>query len=464
MRFTSAYTQNPICTPSRVSVLSGQYCHNHGYYGLSGPRPEALPSFFSHFRAYGYRTAGIGQLHTPNDPRNWLEDHLDLFADSFESATGEYMASPYYDQIRARGLLEQEDFHLGYDLHPELCMEGMPSKLPFELSQEGHAVQTATGFLDECAGRPFCVQVSLERPHEVFYPTQCFWDMYPEDLDLPPTINQDPSGRPPHFQEAFAAFHNWTGALEPHGFEAAARRLWRGYLACITQTDHAVGLLLDYLDRAGLADNTVVVYHADHGGYSGAHGIQEKAPGICSEAVCRIPFLWRVPGLTAAGRVCSHLTENVDLAPTITSLCGLPAMETTDGHDLTGLLGGGEEPVREVAVTEHPWSKALRWGPWRFVHYQPEMFEGQDVGELYNLETDPDETRNLYHDPAHQDIVHQCRRLLLEWLLRTTRVRSVWPADDWQAERMSYFTAGDGKESNAAGPALRLARGQVHYL
>jgi len=60
VRFTRAYTQNPICTPSRVSILSGQYCHNHGYYGLSGPRPVALPSFFSHFKAHGYRTAGIG--------------------------------------------------------------------------------------------------------------------------------------------------------------------------------------------------------------------------------------------------------------------------------------------------------------------------------------------------------------------------------------------------------------------
>lgn len=464
VRFTAAYTQNPICTPSRTSILSGQYCHNHGYYGLSGPRPEALPSFLSHFRAHGYRTAGIGQLHTPNDPRNWLEDHVDLFADSFESVAGVARDTAYYDQIRAHGLLEVEDFRFGYELHPELCLEGMPSKLPFELSQEGHAVQTAMEFMDECGDQPFCVQVSLERPHQVFYPAQRFWDLYPEDLTLPATINQDPSGRPPHFQAAFAAFHQWQGGLEPHGFEAAARRLWRGYLACITHTDHAVGLLLDYLDRKGLAENTLVIYHADHGGYSGTHGIQEKAPGICSDAVCRIPFLWRVPGHTVAGHVCPHLVENVDVAPTLTTLCWLPPMETTDGRDLSGLLAGGDTPVREVAVTELPWSKALRWGPWRFVHYQPEMFGGQDTGELYHLERDPNETQNLYHDPAHRDTVHACRRLLLEWLIRTTRVRSVWPPNDEQAGRMDYCTAGDGKESNAAGPALRLARGQINYL
>ena len=91
--------------------------------------------------------------------------------------------------------------------------------------------------------------------------------------------------------------------------------------------------------------------------------------------------------------------ENIDITPTLLSLCNLPPLETTDGHDLTPLLKGKEKPLREVAVTENVWSKALRWGPWRFVHYPRALF-GSDVGELYNLENDPNETQNLYHDPA----------------------------------------------------------------
>jgi len=177
-----------------------------------------------------------------------------------------------------------------------------------------------------------------------------------------------------------------------------------------------------------------------------------------------VPMIWRVPGASARGTVCDHLVEGVDIAPTIAALCGLPPMDTVDGCDISHLLRGGAEPVREVAVTENPWSKALRWRRWRFVHYQPEMFPDRDVGELYDLENDPNETRNLYPDPAHREVVEQCRRLLLEWLVRTTRVVNVWPFVGYPKRPLDYCTAGDGKESNTAGPALRLKQGNVNYL
>ena len=389
VRFARAYTQNPICTPSRVSILSGQYCHNHGYYGLSGPRPHSLPSFFSHFRANGYRTAGIGNLHTPNDPRNWLEDHLDLYADCFQSVDGRAEETDWYDEIRELGLLDKEDFHF-FHHNREYVLEGMPSQLPFELSQEGWTVREAVRFIEDCGGEAFCMQVSLERPHQPFFPDRRFWEMYPEDIELPPTIDQDPSHRPPHFRLAVENFRRSKWPIEPGDFESHARRMWRAYLACITHVDHALGLLLDHLDGEDLAGNTIVIYHADHGGYSGAHGILEKAPGISSEAVCRIPFIWRVPGVGKGGRVCEQFVENVDIAPTISSLCTLPPMDTVDGKDITPLIQGIDEPLREVAVTENPWSRAIRWDRWRFVHYQPEMF-GEDVGELYDLADDPDE-------------------------------------------------------------------------
>jgi len=466
VRFRHAYTQNPICTPSRVSLLSGQYCHNHGYFGLSGPHPGNLPSFLSHFRKNGYRTAGIGKLHTPNDPTDWLLEHVDEYAECYDY--GPKVAdqqSAYFKYLKALGLASKEDSLALQEFPGEQQDEGRPSLLTYEHSVEGWSVQRSIAFMERsrAEARPFCMEVSLPRPHQCYTPDQRFWDMYPEDLELPPTIDQDPTGRPPHFRQVVANGKSWEGLIEPKGFNQVRRRVWRGYLACISQVDYALGELLDYLDRTGQAENTVVVYGSDHGAYSGTFGIPEKAPGICSEAVCRVPFIWRVPGVTSAGHVSRALVENIDLAPTITELCGLPQMQTAEGASLAGLLRGGEEPVKSVAVTEHAWSKSLRWGEWRLVHYQPEMFGDEDWGELYHISEDPDETRNLYRDAGFQSVVHEGRRLLLEWLIRSNRVKTVWPAQGVE-KTLSYATADDGKEAHEAGPASRHKKGHLNYI
>lgn len=464
--FRHAYTQNPICTPSRVSLLSGQYCHNHGYFGLSGPHPGNLPSFLSHFRSHGYRTAGIGKLHMPDDPTDWLLGHVDDYAECYGGGrTVASKKSAYFHYLDDLGLRSQEDSLALQEFPGAQQDEARPSFLPYEHSVEGWCVQRAIAFMDQsrAEAKPFCMEVSFPRPHQCYTPDQRFWDMYPADLDLPPTINQDPSQRPPHFRKMVEHTKIWDGLIEPRGFEEVRRRVWRGYLGCITQVDHALGELLDYLDRTGQAENTIVIYGSDHGAYSGTFGIPEKAPGICSESVCRVPFLWRVPGVTSAGHVSQALVENIDLVPTITELCGLPPMKTAEGASLSGLLRGGEEPVKSVAVTEHAWSKSIRWGEWRLVHYQPEMFGEEDWGELYHISEDPHERRNLYREEAYQNIVHEGRRLLLEWLIRTTRVKTVWPARR-DGDALVYHTAGDGKEAHDAGPTARLKKGQLNYL
>lgn len=467
VRFSNAYTQNTICTPSRVSLFSGQYCHNHGYYGLSGPRPDRLPGFLGHFRAQGYRTAGIGKLHTPNDPEDWLLDQVDLYAECYNyGGKLSVEGSAYFEYLERLGLRDQEDSIRLPEFPGNQQDEARPSNLPYEHSVEGWCVQQAVQFMDKARaeGKPFCMEVSLPRPHQCYTPDRKFWDLYPEDLALPPTLRQDASHRPPHFQAMVDRGRRWEGLAEPKGADHVRRRVWRGYLACITQVDFALGQLLGHLDRTGLAGNTVVIYGSDHGAYSGTHGVPEKAPGICSESVCRVPYLWRVPGIAKAGHVCRQLVENVDLAPTITALCGLTAMETVDGKDISGLLRGEEQPVRTVAVTENVWSKAVRWGNWRFVHYQPALFGGQEYGELYDLGADPDETRNLFSDPACQDVVAEGRKRLLEWLIETTRVATVWPALEWSKKPYDYGTSADGKESNTAGPACRVRRNQLNYL
>ena len=437
MRFSAAYTQNPICTPSRMSMYTGQYCHNHGFFGLGGPRPEGMQSFLGHFKQHGYKTAVIGKTHVPNQPRDWLLEHVDYWMSGTSTpvpATGGL--SPYQTFLAGAGLLEQNDnFRItGYPARhpvglPQNQFRARPSELPLEYNVESWCVDRAIEFMDGCEGDPFCMQVSLPRPHAPYTPDQKFWDLYADDIALPETYYQDPSGRPPHFRDMHARFQRaWE--REEWSPEEGARNIWRGYLGCVTQVDYCIGRLLDYLDERGLAKDTIVVYNSDHGAYSTAFGIQEKAPGICSEAVCRVPMLWRVPGVAVEGKVCDALVENVDLAPTFMNLCGLPAMEGMDGVDISELLRGGTDPVREVAVTEHRHSKALRWGTWRYVYYQPEDF-GTDCGELYDLEADPHEARNLYGEPAFQEIVEQGEKLLCHWLISTRQYRTAFSVGAW---------------------------------
>ena len=96
MRFAKAYAQNPSCTPSRMSIYTGQYCHNHGYYGLGGPRPEGMQSYLGHVRQHGYRTGAVGKLHVPNEPRDWLLDHVDLWASCTSAPTISSGPSPIW--------------------------------------------------------------------------------------------------------------------------------------------------------------------------------------------------------------------------------------------------------------------------------------------------------------------------------------------------------------------------------
>ena len=426
MRFEKAYCQNPICTPSRVSILSGRYAQNHGYYGLSGPAPLGLDNLFRHFRRHGYRTAAYGKLHLPESPRNWIADDVDEFGDSYESADGTCATSEFLSGLDAKGLREQEDsWHntTGFYSPNTIPMDARPSALPFEETQEMWCARKAMAFMSQADERPFCIQIAFQKPHHPLFPNERFWNLYPEDLALPSHWDADAGGRPPNFQKMKIGARNMKPEFGVPGesFEDFLRRSWRGTLACVSQIDHVFGLLLCFLKERGLDKNTIVILGSDHGAYHGHFGLMEKAPGICSDAVCRVPMIWKVPEVTPEGSVCSQLVENIDMAPTLAKLCGLPDFDSADGLDITPLLKNQECSVHEVALTENVWSKSIRWKNWRFVHYSSRMFEEGDFGELYNLEEDPWERRNLYFDPQHQDLVASLRRRLLEYLIETRR-------------------------------------------
>jgi arylsulfatase len=458
VRFTNAYCQNTICTPSRVSILSGQYCHNHGYYGLSGPATNKLPNFMGHFKKAGYRTAAFGKLHLPETPQNWLKGDVDYFGDTYDGPDGDRGSTEFLRELESLGLRDKEDsWH--NDQFRQLRQDARPSQLPYRHTQEMWSARKAMEFIEKDPDKPFCIEVAFQKPHHPLLPQKKFWEMYPEDAELPETFYREPGGRPPHFREMWKRFRDtqWPEGKTGESPEAAAKRMWRGTLACVTQIDDVFGKILNFLEQQGISENTIVVYSGDHGSYHTVHGLPEKAPGICSDSVCKIPMIWRVPDISRAGHSSEVLTESVDIAPTLASLCGLPPMETADGVDISSALKGDTAPLREEAVTENPWSKSIRWDRFRMVHYQRETF-GKDTGELYDLIEDPGETNNLYYTKEYRVSVEEGRRRLLEWLIRTSRIVTSHPVEfegQHFTGKRSYPAAGDGKAPNRLQPRYR---------
>ncbi len=472
--FENAITQNPICTPSRVSFLSGQYCHNHGYYGLNGPNPEGLPSILSHFRRSGYKTAAIGKIHCPE---YWIEDDTDVYLEAMNCSIGN-RSSEYSDFLGEDEPLE-DHLRLG-DLGPagQQSMEGRPSALTYRQSAEGWIASRTIDFIKESAANdePFFIHASLPRPHQCTAPVQEFWDMYPEaELQLPPNADYDlhAARKAPNL---IRTAENWRkgawAAYEPKTFEAARLRKLRGYYGAITQVDYAVGEMIKAVEDLGLGDDTIVIYTADHGDYATEHGIMEKAPGICHDAITRVPMICWAPERITPNRT-KQLVELVDIPPTLASLAGLDTMETADGKDLTPLLQGQDTSLRDIAVTEFAWSKSVRKGDWRLVWYPTEMHQEEypnGFGELYNLATDPWEMQNLWFETEYQNKVQELTRDLLNWLVTTTRPTTILsgrakgkPAlGNWQ-QKVRYANAinADGKISPAF---IRQNKGLKNYL
>ena len=377
VRFDNCTTANPICTPSRVSYLSGQYCHNHGYYGLSGPNPRGLPTVLGHFRRAGYRTAALGKIHCPE---NWIEDDTDMFHETAGCSVGGRSAE-YAAYLEERGLTELEDHGAmrEFGKRGAQTVDARPSKVSYRDGQEGWIATKAMEFMGACADAetPFFIHVSLPKPHQCYTPAQEFWDLYEESkLTLPPNADSAMELKAPHLRAMAERYRkgNWT-LFEPKTFEAGRLRKLHGYLGSVSHVDHAVGEIMTWIDAHGLAENTIIVYASDHGDYACEHDIMEKAPGICSDAITRVPFLWRWSGHFKSGRVVDEVVESIDVANTLCALAGLPLLETADGRDLSGALEGKEElPADHLGVTEFAWSKSLRKGPWRLVTYPKEMF------------------------------------------------------------------------------------------
>jgi len=288
-----------------------------------------------------------------------------------------------------------------------------PSKLPYEHSLEATLAQEAIRFIGPApdmkkprAGKPWLAWVSFHRPHQPYTPSEPFASrITPDSVKLPPVSNDET----PKIVERREKLGNET-----------LRRELSSYLNLICQVDHAIGSVIEALEERGLLDDTIVVYACDHGEFAGEHGLMEKRDGISYRAITRVPLIVRYPKGVVRGKVSEALVESVDLFPTLCSLAGLPTPSTTQGHDLSGLLGCEEaDPVnalRSHALTENCYRKALTDGRHRLV---ANLEDERD--ELYDLKEDPWELRNLIDEASYSSVAADMQRQLVRHLVRARR-------------------------------------------
>lgn len=373
-RFRRALVSTPICAAARATLLTGRTERAHGYTFTRPPldeglRRESLPRLL---RDAGYRVGLVGKLGVNLGP----------------GGAGELF----------------EELHPG--TAPYLARDAAGEALPHLTERNA---EHAVAFLRAEDPRPFCLFLWFQAPHaEDANPEQFVWpaeeDALYRDGELPPL----PATAEPAFFEALPDFLR-TGLNRERfhwRFDTPEKRerMTRGYYRLLTAMDRAVGRVLEALEEEGLAERTVVVYTGDNGYFLGERGYAGK--WTMHERSVRVPLLVRDPRLPRdrRGVTLDALVSHLDLPPTLLELAGVPVPAAMQGRSLLPLLRGEAPAWREELFTEHLWdhprlprTEGLRTERWKYIRY----LEHPEYEELYDLEADPHEARNLAGAPEH---------------------------------------------------------------
>jgi len=396
VRFSNAFVTTPLCSPSRASFLTGQYAHKHGITDNTdrSARSHQLVTFPRLLRDAGYETAFLGKWHMGVD-------------DSARPGFDHWISVPGQGQY----------------LDPVFNVNGERRTVPgyFTDLLSGFAVE----FVKRKRERPFVLYIAHKGVHpdvhqaadgtatnlrdNPFLPAERHKNLY---ADAP--IPRRPShGKPP---ESKPALRRQIGDLPPLGPHTATDdETIRNRLRMLASVDDGVGELLKALEEQGQLDKTLIVFTSDEGYFYGEHGLSEERRLAYEESI-RIPLYMRWPARIKPGSVVREEVLNIDLAPTLLELAEAPAAKEMDGRSLVPLLTGRRVAWRESFLVEYYTDtvfprvykmgyKALRTRRWTYIRY----VDLQGMDELYDLQADPYQMKNLIADPAAQPALKKLR-------------------------------------------------------
>jgi uncharacterized sulfatase len=444
--FTRAYCPNPTCTPTRASIITGQYPSQHGAWSLGTRLPENAHVVGEDFTAAGYLTALIGKAHlqplrsTPEYPSLeavpvmqdldfWRGFHGPFYGfehvELTRNHTDEYLVGQHYAiWMEERGCSNWRDY-----FRPPTGNNSSQRwrwLIPERYHYDTWIAERTCALLERCRsqGRPFLLWASFPDPHPPYLVPEPWDSVYdPARLTIPAVTPGEHDRNPPHFQltqHPHPDFSAWSETgFTMHGFHshlrdrAALARDVAIYYAMVTLMDKYIGVILDKLDALDLSGETLVVFTSDHGHLYGQHGLVAKG-AFHYEDLIRVPLIARWPGRVRAGRRESALQSLVDLAPTFLRAADLPVRMTMAGLDQNAVWLGQAASVRDHVIVENrhePTTIHLRTYVDR--RYKLTVYYNQPYGELFDLEGDPGEVHNLWDDPAHAALKAQLTAKLL---------------------------------------------------
>ncbi len=424
-RFDHAYCTSPACVPSRASLFTGLWAHNHGAYNNELPWPYEHKTLAHYFGSAGYITGAIGKMHFVDAQTHGFDYRLDfddwlqylgpkekLFADEIGNFPNGASGIPQIENVwRDSG--DPWTGNVVDDGRMGWTPVGGLSQLEERDHFESYVSRESIWFLKNYAShRPFFLVASFLKPHEPFFPAYRFYNMFSADkMKIPDTWNKvNLSMVPSEIRETIQNdFHTPELINNPENVKKHTAL----YYSCLAQMDDNVGQILSALREMGLEEDTIVLYTSDHGEMLGEHGLWQKM--VFYEPSVGVPLIVRVPGMTQPGEKSQTPVSLVSVVPTLLDLCGIQVSSGLDGEPFTADL---QEPRRTRDTTVYsefalhgPTAKAMiRTGDYKYIAYSHDLPD-----QMYNLRDDPQEMNNLAIQPQSASRAKELKSRLFAW-------------------------------------------------
>lgn len=410
---SNAFVSTALCSPSRASILTGQYAHTHRVVDNEAAMPPDLKFFPQYLQEAGYQTAFMGKWHMGH-------------ADDMPQPGFDYWLS-----FRGQGVYNNPVFNIN----------GERVKQPEGSYTTDRLTDYAVEWLDKRdAKKPFFLYLSHKGVHAEFYPAKRHEGKYadipiisPPSMYLTATDSSKTYGTvtapatPVNYRDipqwVRAQRYSWHGVDYMYHGTIPFDQFYRRYLETLQSVDESVQRVINWVKEKGMEKNTMVVYMGDNGFSFGEHGLIDKRHAY--EESMRVPLLVWAPGMVKPRSVVDQVIMNVDLAPSFLELAGIRKPEQMQGYSFVDVLKGKSGGwQRDKVFYEYYWESAFPQTPTTFAirthQYKYIFYHGVwDINELYDLQADPYEMNNLVRDPAYKEIGMQLKKELFDWISQT---------------------------------------------